>query len=118
MDGRQFDAATRVWGQRGTSRRGLLRSVAGAAVAVGLAPRGVGAARTPPAGPRPGTQKCCAQLQRRAEALCRNTYRPPDGTTGQCRVHAYACIQVLPLDPDSCSLHEMQCISHGGLCRG
>ena len=118
MDGARFDAATRVWGQGGASRRRLLRAVAGVAIAVGLAPRGVGAARTPPGVPRPGTQKCCAPLQRRAEELCRKTYTAPDGTKGPCRVHAYACIQVLPQDPDSCSLHELQCISHGGLCRG
>ena len=118
MDGARFDAATRVWIRDGASRRRLLRGVAGAAVAVGVAPLGVGAARTPPGGPRPGTQKCCAPLQRRAEELCRNTYTAPDGTKGQCRVHAYACIQILAQDPNSCALDELQCISHGGVCRG
>jgi hypothetical protein len=118
MDGERFDAATRVWVMAGASRRRLLRSLTGAAVAAGLAPLAARAARKPPTGPRPGDRKCCAQLQRRAEELCRKVYIAPDGTKGQCRVHADACIQILPQDPDSCSLHELQCISNGGLCRG
>jgi hypothetical protein len=118
MDGARFDAATRAWVTVGASRRRLLRGVAGAAAAAGFAPFGARAARKPPGGPRPGDPKCCAQLQRRAGELCRNSYRAPDGTKGQCRVHAWACIQVLPQDPNSCSLHELQCISNGGLCRG
>jgi hypothetical protein len=112
MDGARFDAAIRGWVTGEASRRRLLRGGVGAAVAAGLAAAGGQAA------PRPGNPKCCAQLQRRAGELCRNSYRAPDGTKGQCRVHAYACIQVLPQDPDSCSLHELQCISNGGLCRG
>lgn len=114
MDASRFDRLAQTLAGR-RSRRRLLRS---AAVAAGLAPLGARAARKPPGGPRPGDPKCCAQLQRRAGELCRNAYTAPDGAKGQCRVHAWACIQVLPQDPDSCALHELQCISNGGLCRG
>lgn len=106
MDVRRFDQLARALG-RPASRRGILGVLGGALAAVGWVTGGAAA-------PRPGDPKCCAQLHARAVQLCKSE-RAPDGK-GACRVHAYACIQILAQDPDSCSLHELQCISNSGLC--